>query len=47
MRLTVHDRALTAVLYLLLSVCGGLFLTWTGIRLGTKMTQAAPKEDNL
>lgn len=46
-RLTVHDRMLTAVLYLLLSVGGGLFLTWTGIRLGTKMTQAAPKEERL
>jgi CrcB protein len=46
-RLTVHDRMLTAVLYLLLSVGGGLFLTWTGIRLGSKMTQAAPKEERL
>lgn len=46
-RLTTHGRALTALLYLLLSVCGGLFLTWTGIRLGTKMTQAAPKEERL
>ncbi|PNQ79071.1 MULTISPECIES: fluoride efflux transporter CrcB [Paenibacillus] len=46
-RLTVHDRMLTAVLYLLLSVGGGLFLTWTGIRLGTKMTQATPKEERL
>ncbi|SUA71347.1 integral membrane protein [Paenibacillus polymyxa] len=46
-RLTVHDRMLTAILYLLLSVGGGLFLTWAGIRLGTKMTQVAPKEEHL
>ncbi|ADO58046.1 membrane protein [Paenibacillus jamilae] len=46
-RLTVHDRMLTAVLYLLLSVGVGLLLTWAGIRLGTKMTQTAPKGGRL